>query len=223
MHWKHQSHLQQKHNNKNVRILTVFWDGLLNVNALYVNDCCFTFFQVWPHTTTLKGVWSDVSTHNTTIKRIRCEPVVSVQVHLTIIKMSFIGLFLHMPSCSLGLPGHRGDISLPCDLAFLRVIGSQACKCGRPSGRRPVLAQSLSIPPVGQEEKQWLEQLRGFYLWTTEIVWLTSPWAMLAFQAVLQRASVDVPSFTLSPGWCECPHRAAPGEKAVHSGVCGVC
>lgn len=60
------------------------------------------------------------------------------------------------------------DEIFPCHVTwhFLMLIGSQACKCGRPSGWRPVAAQSLSIPkPFGQEEKQWcLEPLRGFYL-----------------------------------------------------------
>lgn len=75
-----------------------------------------------------------------------------------------IGLFFFFfASCTLVLPEHRGDISLPCDWAFLRVIGSQACKCGRPSGRQPVIAQSLSILPVGQEDQQWSEQLRDFF------------------------------------------------------------
>lgn len=56
----------------------------------------------------------------------------------------------------------------PCHVTwhFSMLIGLQACKCGRPSGRQPVAAQSLSIPkPFGQEEKQWcLEPLRDFYL-----------------------------------------------------------
>lgn len=59
-----------------------------------------------------------------------------------------------MLNSTLDLSEDQREISLPRDLAFLRIIGLLACKWGRPSGQWPGLVQSLSFLPISQEEEK---------------------------------------------------------------------
>lgn len=115
---------------------------------------------------------------------------------------------VHMPSGSLALPQHWYfpamwlgifDANWVAGLWMREALWSMTSRRTKPL---------YSACRTGKAENSW-----GVFIsmWSGQTVRLTGTWAMLAFQAVLQRASVDIPSLTLGPGGWERPQGSACG------------